>query len=142
MTLATFIAMLLGLAAAPAPEPPLPQVRTVVIRDEVIMRIPVRPYPRGGDWRWIEHKGPKCISTEDIRGATLVGPGHIDFLMFDRQRVRAELSDDCPALDFYGGFYLSPRGDRVCAGRDEIRSRIGSSCSIDRFRKMERKPLR
>lgn len=141
MTLATFFAMLLGLVGAPAAEE-LPQVRTVIIRDEVIMRVPVRAYTRGREWQWVERKGPKCISTEAIRGATLVGPGDIDFLMFDRQRVRAELSSNCPALDFYGGFYLNPRGDRVCAGRDEIRSRIGSSCSIERFRKLKRKPLR
>ena len=55
----------------------------------------------------------------------------------DRSRVRAKIDDDCPAIDFYGGFYLQPEDDRVCAKRDEIRSRMGGSCRIERFRSLE-----
>ena len=57
--------------------------------------------------------------------------------MADRSRVRAKIDDDCPAIDFYGGFYLQPEDDRVCAKRDEIRSRMGGSCRIERFRSLE-----
>jgi hypothetical protein len=141
MTFVAIIALLpalLGFAGAQSTGD-VARVRSVIIEDQVIMRVPVRPHPRR-DWAWTEHKGPKCISTEDIRGAMLVGREHIDFMMFDRQRIRAELSNDCPALDFYGGFYLNTDDARVCAGRDEVRSREGSSCGIDRFRRLVRRP--
>ena len=56
------------------------------------MRIPVRPRPiRPFDWE--EKKGPKCIYAGNIRGAALSGRETVDFLLFDRTRLRAELSE-------------------------------------------------
>lgn len=115
-------------------------VRTLVVQEEVIMRIPVRPTPHR--FEWDEHKGPKCIPARNIRGAMISGRGHVDFILFDRTRVRARLSNDCPALDFYSGFYLTPEDGRVCARRDGIRNRIGMSCRIERFRRLVPKPRR
>jgi hypothetical protein len=111
------------------------EVRTLVVQEEVIMRVPVRPMPHRFDWE--EHKGPKCVPARGIRGAMISGREHVDFLMFDRTRIRARLSDDCPALDFYSGFYLTPEDGKLCAKRDGIHSRIGSSCRIERFRRLE-----
>ena len=62
------------------------------------------------------------------------GPSSIDFLLRDRTRVRAIMDDECPALDFYKGFYLQPDDDRICAKRESIQSRIGGSCRIERFK--------
>ena len=81
---------------------------------------------------WVEHKGPKCIPVGAIRGALLSGPDQVDFVLADRSRVRAQFDEECPALDFYGGFYLQPQDERLCAGRDAIHSRIGGSCRIER----------
>jgi hypothetical protein len=116
------------------------EVRTLVVQEEVIMRVPVRPMPHRFDWE--ERKGPKCIPARNIRGAMVSGREHVDFLLFDRSRVRARLSDDCAALDFYSGFYLTPNDGRLCAKRDSIHSRIGSSCRIERFRGLVPKPVR
>ncbi len=113
------------------------EVRTLVVQEEVIMRVPVRPMPHRFEWQ--ERKGPKCISARSIRGAMVSGREHVDFLLFDRTRLRARLSDDCPALDFYSGFYLTPDDGKLCAKRDSIHSRIGSSCRIERFRRLEPK---
>jgi hypothetical protein len=110
------------------------QVRTLVVQEEVIMRVPVRPMPHRFDWE--EKKGPRCVSAQSIRGAMVSGREHVDFLLFDRSRLRARLSDDCPALDFYSGFYLTPEDGKLCAKRDGIHSRIGSSCRIERFRRL------
>lgn len=110
------------------------EVRTLVVQEEVIMRIPVRPMPHRFDWE--EHKGPKCIPARAIRGATISGREHVDFLLFDRTRVRARLSDDCPALDFYSGFYLTPEDGKICSKRDGIHSRTGYGCRIERFRRL------
>ena len=62
------------------------------------------------------------------------GPSSIDFLLRDRTRVRAIMDDECPALDFYKGFYLQPDDDRICAKCESIQSRIGGSCRIERFK--------
>lgn len=111
------------------------EVRTLIVEREVIMRIPIRPRPIQ-PLAWEEKKGPKCISAGSIRGAALSGRETVDFLLFDRTRLRAELSEDCPALDFYNGFYLTPEDGKVCAKRDGIHSRIGRSCRIERFRRL------
>jgi hypothetical protein len=37
-------------------------------------------------------------------------------------------------LDFYGQLYLLPNDGRICARRDSIRSRVGGSCRIEKFR--------
>lgn len=110
-------------------------VRRVVIQDQLILRIPVRPRPMR-PMEWKEKKGPKCLESRRIAGAVLSGPSSIDFVMRDRSRVRARMDSKCPALDFYGGFYLQPDDQRVCAKREVIRSRDGGSCAIERFRRL------
>lgn len=112
-------------------------VRTIVVENQVIMRVPVRPPPP--QVVWTEHKGPKCIHADDIRGAFLSGNDHVDFILSGKKLLRAELEDNCPALDFYNGFYLSRSDDKVCARRDMVRSRMGASCSIERFRELKAK---
>jgi hypothetical protein len=112
-----------------------PQVRSVVIEDQLIIRVPVRPEPPP-QIEWTEHKGPKCIQSREIRGAFLAASDHVDFLLAGRRVIRAELDEDCPALDFYAGFYLSSDDGKICKGRDVIRSRIGGSCGIDAFRRL------
>jgi hypothetical protein len=129
----TLLPILLGLAGFDQPGGQL-RVRSVVVEDQLIIRVPVRPAPPPIEW--VEHKGPKCIASNAIRGAFLSGSGHVDFLMDGRRLLRAQLDEDCPALDFYEGFYLSPEDDRICAERDVIRSRIGSTCGIQSFSKL------
>ncbi|MGN6057678.1 MAG: hypothetical protein ACTHOI_03750 [Sphingomicrobium sp.] len=134
----SIIPLLIGLVAV-QPAAMQQTVTRLVIQDEVIMRVPVEPRPVGPQIRWIEHKGPRCIPVGAIRGALLSGPEQVDFVFMNRARVRAQLDEDCPALDFYGGFYIQPQGDRLCAERDAIHSRMGGSCTIERFRLLEPK---
>ena len=124
------IPALFGLSGETRPEP---TVRRIVVHDEVILRIPVRPRLQRRV-RWVEHKGPKCIAANRIAAATLSSPSSIDFVLRNRQRIRAEMDDRCPALDFYDGFYFQLSDDRICARREMIRSRVGASCRIQRFR--------
>jgi len=127
--------LLVGLFAA-QPMAMQQTVTRLVIEDEVILRIPVQPHPFGPPIDWVEKKAPKCIPVSVIRGAMLSGPGQVDFILGGGARVRAKLDEDCPALDFYGGFYLQPEDERVCAGRDAVHSRIGGSCTIDKFKQL------
>jgi len=108
-------------------------VRRVIIRDEVILKIPVRPRSRQR-LEWTEKKGPRCVPADRIAGALLSGPSSIDFILRDRRRIRAVMDDECPALDFYKGFYLHPDDERICAKRETIRNRVGATCRIERFR--------
>lgn len=116
-------------------------VTRLVVHQEVILRVPViRPrMPR--PIKWEEKKGPKCIGADKIVAAALANERSVDFLLRDRTRIRARMDDDCPTLDFYGNFYIQPEDERVCAKRDEIRSRIGGSCRIEKFRRMVPRPL-
>ncbi|MEO5774104.1 MAG: hypothetical protein ABIQ32_08310 [Sphingomicrobium sp.] len=109
-------------------------VTRVTMQEEVVVRVPVDPAPHRFEWE--EHKGPKCIPTDDIRGAKLSGPQQVDFVLRDRSRIRAKFDDDCPALDFYGGFYLNPQDDNLCVRRDSVHSRMGASCRIDKFKRL------
>ena len=108
-------------------------VRRTVIHEQLIVSIPIRPRPQQRI-EWIEQKGPKCIAVNRLAGAMLSGRSSIDFLLRDRSRVRAVMDDECPALDFYRDFYLQPDDDRICAKRETIRSRVGGSCRIEKFR--------
>jgi len=138
VTILHFLALMPALAGLIAADPPTDGqvVRRMTVRDESIMRVPIQRRP-GAHMDWREKGGPKCIAAAAITGAMLSGRDTIDFVMRDRRRLRAVLDSDCPALDFYGGFYVQPEDDRLCVRRDVIRSRMGGSCRIERFRKLE-----
>lgn len=112
----------------------------VTVERRTIIRIPARrrrgpPPPPPPAFR--EKRGPHCLYSTDIAGAAVSGPSQVDFVLHGGERVRAELEAECPALDFYGGFYLSPAADgKICADRDAIRTRAGGECAIDRFRRL------
>ena len=111
-------------------------VTRLIVQDEVILRVPVQPRPLLPQLEWVERKGPKCVPVADIQRALLSGSEQVDFILTDRARIRAQFDEDCPALDFYGGFYLQLQDDRLCARRDAIHSRIGTSCTIERFKQL------
>lgn len=135
MILASLISLLPALlAAGQAPAAPEPTVRIMTIERQMTIRVPVSPRPPLRI-QWDEEKGPRCLPSRAIAGAMLSGPDTIDFVLRNRQRLRARLDSDCPALDFYGGFYVQPEeAHQICARRDVIRSRVGASCRIERFR--------
>lgn len=111
-------------------------VTRLVIQDEVILRVPIQPRPAPRQFEWVERKGPKCIPAGAVRRALLSGPDRVDFVLSNRARIRAEFDEDCPALDFYAGLYLMPEDERLCSGRDAIHSRMGGSCTIERFKQL------
>src|SRR5689334_21988061 len=111
-------------------------VTRLIIQDEVIWRVTIQPRPLLPDFEWVEHKGPKCIPLNGMRATLLSGSDQIDFIYANRARVRAKFDENCPALDYYGRIYLLPDGDQLCAGRDVIHSRMGGSCTIERFKQL------
>lgn len=129
------VPLLLGIFAA-QPETVGQSVTRLMVQDEVILRIPVQPHPLFPEFEWVEKKGPKCVPVAAIRRALLSGSEQVDFILDNRARIRAQFNENCPALDFYTGFYLQLEDDRLCAHRDAVHSRIGSSCTIERFKQL------
>jgi len=121
------------LAGGEAPAAGGEGVRIMTVEQRMTIRVPVAPRPRL-KIRWEEEKGPKCVPARAIVGAFLSSPDSIDFLLRSRQIVRARLDNDCDGLDFYGQLYVEPEDRRICAKRDSIRSRVGGSCRIQKFR--------
>jgi hypothetical protein len=134
-TIWNLLPLLLGLFGA-QPGAVGQSVTRLIIQDEVILRVPVEPHPLFPEIEWVEKKGPKCVPVGAIRRALLSGSEQVDFILMNRERVRAQFEEDCPALDFYTGFYLQPRDERLCAHRDAVHSRIGSSCTISKFKQL------
>jgi hypothetical protein len=132
-TILNFVPLVLGLFAM-QPGAVEQSVTRLVAQDEVILRVPVQPRPFRPAYAWEERIGPKCIPTAAIRRALLFGSEHIDFILGNGRRVRAQLDEDCRALDFYGSIYLQPEDNRLCAGRDAIHLRAGGSCTIERYK--------
>ena len=139
VTPAIFLSLLPALLGFAAMQPGAVEqtVTRLVVQDEVVLRVPVQPRPYFPQIEWVEHKGPKCIPAGTIRRAILSGDGQVDFVLADRSRIRARFDEDCPALDFYAGFYLQPEDERLCVHRDAVHSRIGGSCTIEKFRQLE-----
>jgi hypothetical protein len=127
--------LVLGIFGA-QPGPVGTVVTRLVVQDEIVLRVTLQPRAPLPNVRWVEHGGVKCIPLEGMRQALTSGPAQLDFVMADHSRVRAHLDDNCPALDFYGDFYLQPADDRLCAGRDAIQSRMGGSCGIESLKRL------
>jgi hypothetical protein len=134
-------ALLSFVLGASAPEAKPVQYAQLTPRRQMIVRVPVRirqitPMSRLYDWK--EGKGPNCLPSSAIAGAARVGQTSVDLILRDRRRFRAKLESNCPALDYYYGFYINPTVDGlVCADRDIIRSRVGGQCGIERFRSLQ-----
>ncbi len=119
------------------------QFAQVTLRQQILIRVPARvrnalDTPPAQPIEWKESRGPKCVPTRDIAGATFLSQSSFDLVLRDRSRVRAKLEKSCPALDYYYGFYIRQTGDgQICSDRDSIRSRMGGECEIERFRTLK-----
>ncbi|MEP6784310.1 MAG: hypothetical protein ABI898_01060 [Sphingomonadales bacterium] len=133
-------------AATTATAPAASEARVVfaqlLIQRRVIVRVPAMttrapPVPMPRPMQWKEIKGPKCLTIDQLAGAAITRADTVDLYLRGGRRLRAQLDDECPSLDYYGGFYIAPTKDgRVCGGRDTIHTRSGGKCQIDRFREL------
>ena len=149
-------ALLMVLAApAAAPQPPapdwnaaaatlsqqqvvihVPQV-TFTSRTTIITRSLPMPAPPPAAPMLVERKAKDCVKAEKILGYEWTRPDSVDLILNDGSRLRAKLGAGCPAIGFYGGFYLKRNADgKMCAKRDSLRSRSGATCDIQQFRSL------
>ena len=107
----------------------------MTIEQSLIVRVPRRAAVK--PLKWKSKRGPKCVAMAVIAGAAVVADDAIDLALKGGQRLRAQFSSHCPALDYYSGFYILPTDDgKICADRDVIRTRSGGQCEITRFRRL------
>lgn len=136
----TILAYVLAMAAASAGDQPL-EMAQLTIRQRIVIRVPAAPVTAQQPLqrlRWKEKSGPKCIPMNALAAAAIFKADAVDLVLRGGKRLRALLDRECPALDFYRGFYMTPTEDgKICAGRDMIRSRMGGQCSIEKFKTLE-----
>ncbi|MEG3182091.1 hypothetical protein [Sphingomonas sp. LT1P40] len=132
-----------GRKAAPAPSVVGTRIAQVRIQQHFVVRvprpdsvrrvsIPTAPLP---PIAWVEKDADKCVKMQSLSGATITRPDSVDLFLAGGKRIRAKLGNECPALDFYTGFYVKPTKDgMICAKRDVFRSRSGGECKIKAFR--------
>lgn len=134
----------------PAPAPPIVSgtITSVTIQQRMIIRVPRLPVGRTPTGRgapsappqsrWKEKKAAKCVELISLAAAAVTTPDSVDLLLNGGKRLRARFGSECPAIDFYSGFYVKMTKDgKVCAGRDSIRARSGGECQIRQFRTLE-----
>lgn len=141
--------LLLAAPSAPAQEArPLNgiQLAQMHIEQWVVVRIargtvapPAPPIPRPIELpQWREKHADKCVKTEKLVAALGSNEDSVDLLLIDGKRLRAKLQANCPAIDFYEGFYIKPQKDgKLCAARDSLRLRSGGQCGITEFRSLQ-----
>lgn len=156
--LAPFVVLLPALSGvgparelAPAADPLQPaSVEQVTIQQRVTIRINPRPAPMPMDAmmfdngldeargpRWIERKMGNCLSAGLIAGVQPIDNSRLLLILNDRRLVTARLEKGCQGRDFYSGFMVQRSDDgMICAGRDMLRSRSGSTCQVTGFRQL------
>jgi hypothetical protein len=137
---ALMLAALGGSDAEPNAGAPI-QFAQLAVRRQIMVRVPLRiiPAPRQeAPVEWKENRrGPDCVPARSILAATALKQRSVDLILRDQSRLRARLDRNCPALDYYFGFYVTPAQDgQICADRDSIRSRVGGECGIDAFKRL------
>lgn len=119
------------------------QFAQMTIRRSVIVRVPLHPektMPRPPRTEWIEKRGERCISLDNLAGAEISSSSSIDLVYRGGKRWRVKLREECPALGYYQGFYLKPGEDRqLCVKRDVIHPRSGGECEISALKRLKAK---
>ena len=134
-SLSASLALLLVAGAAESDGIALAQLS---VRERIVIRVPrMAPSPAKAPpppLAFREKKGPKCVAVDSLAGAAITRAESVDLVVAGGGMLRAHLEEDCPALDFYSGFYLKPARDgKICKGRDAVRSRSGGQCRIEKF---------
>lgn len=113
------------------------------IQQRLIVRVPALPAPTlpvplpRVPVVWREKRGPSCIPMTALAGVAFTQADAVDLYLRGGERMRAKLDNDCPALDYYAGFYVVPDKDgQICADRDVIHTRSGGQCGIVKFRRL------
>jgi hypothetical protein len=121
---------------APAPTIDGTEFAQMTIQQRVVVRVPLAPMQSAPQipMRWVEKKGPKCVSLNGLAGFAVRGPQVVDLFLRNGARVRTRLEKQCAGVDLGYGFYVKPNSDgQICKDRDMIHARTGGQCEVERF---------
>ncbi len=100
-------------------------------RQSLVATLPARP-PSD----YIERKMGNCLELKSII-AVQADAARLLLYTNDRRIISARLEKSCRPRDFYSGFYVEPSRDgKLCVKRDNLQSRSGASCQMDRIRQL------
>ena len=117
----------------------------VRIEQRVIIRIsPRRPANRnpllarlpqnGLSTRYEEREMDSCLPVNRIAGVQTGTGNRLLLFLSDQRMVSVHLERACRARDFYSGFYVERSEDgQLCVDRDELQSRSGARCEVERM---------
>lgn len=143
------VELISGSGKLPQPESiSLPHQNQVRIEQRVIIRIApqsasnrsslVADLPqRAPSSKTVERKIGKCIPIAGIAGVQTGSGNNLLLYLRDRRVVTLRVKKSCRARDFYSGFYVESNKDgKLCVDRDELLSRSGAKCEVERMRQL------
>ncbi len=87
--------------------------------------------------RFAEKRIGKCLALEDIAAVQTGSGNRLVLYLRDQRMVSLNLEKSCRARDFYSGFYVERHKDgRLCVERDQLQSRSGAKCEIERLHRL------
>lgn len=87
--------------------------------------------------RFQEQKLDGCIPIDAIAGVEPAQQNRLLLFMRDRRVLTAALERACNSEDYYSGFYVERNEDgQICAKRDKLQSRAGSSCKVAQLNRL------
>lgn len=102
-------------------------------RNSLLAQLPQRGLTTSFEEREME----RCIPVERISGVQTGNGNRLLLYLGDDRIISINLERACRARDFYSGFYLERNEDgRLCVGRDQLHSRSGAKCEIERMRQL------
>jgi hypothetical protein len=120
----------------------------VRIEQRVVVRISPQPmgvrqelaaqaFERELTSRYQEKRMGKCLPLEGIAAVQTGSGNRLVLYLRDQRMVSLSLDKSCRARDFYSGFYVERHKDgRLCADRDQLQSRTGVKCEVERLHQL------
>jgi len=102
-------------------------------RNNLLAQLP----QRGLNTRYEEREIDRCLAVDTIVGVQSGNGNRLLLFLNDRRMITLNLERACRASQFYSGFYVEQNDDgRLCVGRDELQSRSGAKCEVERMRQL------
>lgn len=102
-------------------------------RNELLANLPQRELATTFEEREMD----RCVPVGGIVGVQTGTGNRLLLYLNDDRIVTINLERACRARDFYSGFYVERNeDDQLCVARDELQSRSGAKCEIERMRQL------
>lgn len=84
-----------------------------------------------------EREMANCVPVAGIAGVQTGTGNRLLLFLRDERIISLNLERGCEARDFYSGFYVERSEDgRLCVKRDQLQSRSGAKCEVERMRRL------